>query len=67
MLIRLREWAAVRGQFSESEKAALTLAVTGETICPAGVTINQAKLSADLVAKLDRLLPSRRAKGAPAC
>lgn len=43
MLIRHTDWELVRGNFEEMEKKMLREAVTGETICPAGFTIDEIK------------------------
>lgn len=58
MLVRLTEWETVREQFSDEEKDALNLAVTGEAICPRGVIIDEDKLPSRLKKKLVETMPS---------
>jgi len=45
-------WSQIRGRFTAEEKAALQAAKHGETICPAGVTVDESTLSEDLATKL---------------
>ncbi len=52
MLIRDAKWEAVRGQFTEEEKASLRKAMTGSVICPAGIVIDPDVLSPKLRAKI---------------
>lgn len=65
MLIRLSEWDRISHHFSEEEKAALNLAITSETICPRGLTIDTGKLPDPLAAKLAELrtVPMRTGAG----
>jgi hypothetical protein len=62
-LIKLSDWEVIREQFTQDEKDALNLAVTGDCICPRGVFIDHEKLPKKLVAKLVSLLPQRRSAG----
>ena len=64
MIIRLSEWDRISHHFSEQEKAALNLAVTGETICPRGLTLDTGKLPDQLAAKLAELRTVPRRTGA---
>ena len=52
MLITDVTWNRIREQFSEDEKKALRAHVTGETICPRGIVVEESELSAELAAKL---------------
>lgn len=52
MKIPLRRWQEVQRHFTDDEKANLTKAVVGETICPHGAIIDEAQLHPDLRAKL---------------
>jgi hypothetical protein len=54
MLIRIDDWNLVREQFSEAEKAVLNSAICGETICPRGIIISEAK-AGEVAAKVKRL------------
>lgn len=60
MLIQISEWEKIRDQFSQEEKDALNLAVTGESICPRGLNIDTRKLTFAIGAKLVRLLPVKK-------
>ncbi len=52
IFVRTEAWERIRGGFSEAEKVALRAAVTGESICPAGVTIDPLKVDDELLTKL---------------
>jgi hypothetical protein len=52
MLMSMHRWEEVRQWFNEDEKTQLTLAVTGDAICPRGLIVDDKKLSAALRAKL---------------
>ena len=52
MLIQMGTWNRIRDQFSQEEKDLLNLAVTGETICPRGLIVDEQSLPADLARKL---------------
>lgn len=62
MLIRLSDWNAVREQFDEADKIVLNDAITGETICPRGVVIDE-KIAGEVGRKLKRLIHERRQHG----
>jgi len=52
MLLRDSVWDKIRDQFTEVEKEQLRRAVTGEVICPRGITIESAQTPAALWKKL---------------
>ncbi len=52
MLITDVTWNRIREQFSEDEKALLRAHITGETICPRGIVVEESELSTELAAKL---------------
>jgi hypothetical protein len=54
MLIRNTTWLTIREQFTEDEKSELRLHVTGETICPPGICIDETALPAELAEKLKK-------------
>lgn len=55
MLVRMSDWDRVREYFNDEEKKILNANITGQVVCPRGVTIDIKK--AGLVgAKLKRLL-----------
>lgn len=43
MLLKLSDWNIVRNNFLDEEKAELNAAITGNTICPEGVTLDETK------------------------
>ena len=43
MLIRMSDWERVRVEFSQAEKDNLNKAITGETICPRGLMIDESQ------------------------
>lgn len=51
MLLRMTEWDRIREQFTPEEKKRINDAITGETVCPRGCTLDEAKLG-DLSAKI---------------
>jgi hypothetical protein len=51
-LIRDSRWEQIRHLFTEEEKQVLRASIVGETICPRGFTIDEAKLPATLLTKL---------------
>jgi hypothetical protein len=55
MIIRHEDWKRISGHFTEVEKARLREAVTGETICPRGCTVDEGQVS-DLLSKIRKLL-----------
>jgi hypothetical protein len=60
MLVRDSTWTAIREQFSETEKAELRKAVTGETICPRGFSLEVTNLPAALAEKLGAAIKGAR-------
>lgn len=60
MFIRTPEWELIRSEYTEEEKQALRCAVSGETICPPGVALDEHRLSADLAQKLNASLQKVR-------
>ena len=55
MLVRESAWNKVRDYFTETEKAVLNGAYTGETICPRGIVIDLEK-AGETGRKLEELL-----------
>ncbi len=43
MFLRMSDWDRIRENFSEMEKKMLNEAITGETICPKGCIVDEAK------------------------
>lgn len=62
MLVRMNEWEKIRTDFNADEKTSLNAAITGEVICPRGITIDLMKLSNALKAKLVTKIDGVRAK-----
>lgn len=58
-LLRMTEWDAIRLQFTAEEKKILNDAITGETICPRGCTIDEEK-AGDVSVKIKTLLAARK-------
>lgn len=56
MLLRDATWNKIRTAFSEEEKKELRTAITGETICPRGNSLDTSKLSIELRDKLGKEL-----------
>jgi len=56
MLITNNHWERIRDKFSEEEKSQLRKSVTGEIICPAGITIDETKLNVVLEFKIINLV-----------
>lgn len=52
MLISNATWARIREGFGEEEKQALRDAYLGETICPRGIVIDEARLDEGLRTKV---------------
>jgi hypothetical protein len=52
MLITDMTWQCIRARFSEEEKQQLRDAYAGETICPKGIVIDEAKLDEKLRARV---------------
>jgi hypothetical protein len=48
----MKVWNAIRDQFVQWEKDQLNAAITGETLCPKGIVIDEKVLPSDLEAKL---------------
>lgn len=59
MLITDTTWNRIREQFNEDEKAHLRAHITGETICPRGIVIEEGRLSAELAEKLKKAKASQ--------
>lgn len=59
MILRKEVWEKIREHFSDDEKATLRSAVSGETVCPAGVVLDAEKLDAGLANKLETLAGGR--------
>lgn len=59
MLIRDTDWELVREHFTEEEKQALRDCVTGQTLCPAGFTMDIEK-AGEPGKKLARLIEERK-------
>lgn len=68
MLVQLDQWEKVRDRFSEEEKAKLNLAVSGESICPQGLFLDDEliseKLKQKLTTELESVQPRVRKAGA---
>ena len=54
MIVTLAKWETIRDLFSEDEKLALNSVITGGTICPRGVVVDEKKLSIELLEKLTK-------------
>lgn len=52
MLITEMLWQKIRTQFTEEEKTQMNDAFCGQVICPRGVILDEAALSAELLEKL---------------
>ena len=52
MLVRYKTWGENRDLFSEEEKAVLNANITGEVICPSGLTVRVNKDTRPLLIKL---------------
>lgn len=55
MLLRIDDWNRIRENFTEAEKQLLNESITGETICPRGCTIDEAK-AGTLAVKVKNLI-----------
>lgn len=60
MLITDETWNRIREQFDEDEKKALRAHVTGETICPRGIVVEESELPAELAEKLKKAKEAKR-------
>lgn len=60
MIIRSEDWEHIRARFTEEEKAQLRRAVTGETLCPRGWTVEDERIPAPLFNKLYAALKEPR-------
>ena len=58
MLIRLKRWEEVRHLFGEDERAELVKVQTGESICPAGIVIDEDRLTPELRLKIRTNFPA---------
>jgi hypothetical protein len=52
MFVRNATWARIRDEFTEAEKAQLTGAIDGETICPPGYHVDETRMAPALALKL---------------
>jgi hypothetical protein len=52
MLITDTTWNRIRAEFTEEQRQALRDAISGETICPKGIVIDEARLDEELSAKV---------------
>ena len=59
MLIRMDDWERIRGNFSEEEKSILNANITGETICPRGIVIDEVK-AGEVAKKILNLVATRK-------
>ena len=59
MLIRMDDWERIRGNFSEEEKSILNANITGETICPRGIVIDEEK-AGEVAKKILNLVATRK-------
>jgi hypothetical protein len=50
------KWNTIRDNFTEEEKQSFREAVTGESICPKGVSVELSKLPIELRDKLGKVL-----------
>lgn len=56
MIVTDLVWAYIRQNFTEQEKHRLRHAINGDIVCPPGVSIDDAKISKELLTKLTRLV-----------
>ena len=56
MYITIKRWQEIREGFTEEEKTALNSAVVGQILCPPGAVLEEEKLPAELLAKLEAAL-----------
>jgi hypothetical protein len=52
MLLTFKRWGLIRDKFSEEEKVALNNALTGSTVCPPGMVVDETMLTPELLAKV---------------
>jgi hypothetical protein len=52
VIITIAKWATIRDLFSEEEKLALNSAITGETVCPRGIVVDEKRLSLKILGKI---------------
>lgn len=55
MLLRMEDWDRIRLEFTAEEKKRINDAITGETVCPRGCTLDETKLG-DMAEKIRTLL-----------
>lgn len=60
MLITMRRWEAIRHKFVQWEKDQINAAISGETICPKGIVIDEQVLPESINAKLKFALEQER-------
>lgn len=63
MFVRNATWKRIREEFTEQEKAQLTGAIEGETICPPGYQVDETRMAPALAIKLSDAM-ARVAPGA---
>lgn len=63
MFIRDEIWNRIRGQFNEPEKEKLRAAITGQTICPPGCTVDESRIDDELRVKLKMAMRRVHAHG----
>jgi hypothetical protein len=61
MILTLEKWETIRHLFDEVEKIALNSVITGETLCPRGVVIDEKRLSLKILGKLAKGSETRKA------
>jgi hypothetical protein len=54
MIVTLARWETIRHLFSDDERDTLNAAKDGEIICPRGISVDESKLSAEIIEKLKR-------------
>lgn len=64
IFLTVERWDVIREQFSEDEKDRINAAIDGETICPRGGTLDEAKLGAELTLKLTAAIEGKSVRDA---
>jgi hypothetical protein len=60
MLVTMKRWNNIRYLFEQWEKDQLNAAISGETICPKGIVINEQVLPESINSKLKFALEQER-------
>lgn len=60
MLLRMKTWETIRGQFVQWEKDQINAAISGETVCPKGIVLDEQVLPENLNAKLKFAIEKER-------